>query len=93
MGDKCCRSVTTKVRIEERAQPFGDWLVPLLNVLGESFRAEVGASNLTLLFVVFIALDAVSEVILNLSQAIFNLRSKLQLNLNELVLLFKINSL
>ena len=64
MGDKCCRSVTTKVRIEERAQPFGDWLVPLLNVLGESFRAEVGASNLTRLFVVFIALDAFSEVIL-----------------------------
>ena len=81
MGDRCCRSVTTKVRIEVRAQPFGDWLLPLLSVLGESLGAEVGASNLTRLFVVFIASDVVSEVILNLSRAIFNLRSKLQLNI------------
>ena len=81
MGDKCCRSVTTKVRIEERAQPFGDWLVPLLNVLGESFRAEVGASNLTRLFVVFIALDAFSEVILeSLSLSNSKIAKQFQLN-------------
>ena len=53
-----------KVRIELMAQPLGDWLTSLFIVLGEPVRAEVGASNLTRLLVLFITADAFSVVIL-----------------------------
>ena len=64
MGDKCLRSVILKVRIDEMAQPLGDWLTAFIIVLGEPVWAEVGASKRTRLFVLFIAVDAFSVVIL-----------------------------
>ena len=64
MGDRCLRSVILKVRIDEMAQPLGDWLTAFIIVLGEPVRAEVGASKRTRLFVLFIAVDAFSVVIL-----------------------------
>ena len=53
-----------KVRIELMAQPLGDWLTSSFIVLGKPVRAEVGASNLTRLLVLFITVDAFSVVIL-----------------------------
>ena len=65
MGDRCLRSVTTKVLTDVRAQPLGDWFVELTrSVLGGSLMIEVGASILTRLLAFFIALGAVAEVII-----------------------------
>ena len=64
MGDRCLRSVMTKVLTDVRAQPLEDWLVLTCRVLGGSSRAEVGSSILTRLLAFLVASDAVSKVIL-----------------------------
>lgn len=65
MGNTCYWSATTKVRVEARAQPLGDWLVAPFIMLSNLLRAEIRASDWTCLFVIVIVSDAFSEGIVD----------------------------
>ena len=64
MGDRCLRSVAVKVQREDRAHPLGDYVSLVFSVLGNSIGIEVGPSNLTFLFMLFITPGAFSVVVM-----------------------------
>ena len=64
MGDRYLGSVAVKTHTEDRAHPLGYCVSLVFIVLGKSIGVEVEATNLTCLFVLFIATDAFSVVIM-----------------------------
>ena len=64
MGDRCLWSVAVKTRMEDRAHPLRDCISLVFSVLGKSIGVEVGPSNLTHVFVLFLVSGAFSMVII-----------------------------
>ena len=70
MGERCLRSVSVKTRTDWIDAALGVRVVLLVVDLGMLDGEGVGSSNLTRLFVVFIAPDAVAVVIIDFSRTI-----------------------